>query len=576
MNNEKKLRQTQASYELGKDMARPAGRLSRTAAATGALAALLAGPAQAAIVVSGDVNPADPEVWADIPIIAVGQTADGAVSVNAGSSVGLVFSDYVNTHLGNASGVTGTLSVDGAGSTWYGFNAATGIYAGAGAGGTGIINITNGGTIRNAFMALGSANHATGILNITNGGIYEIQDGSASIGAAGGATGIALVDGPGSKLGTSAEGLILVGQSGTGLLTVTNGGSVASFQGSVGGSGTGRVILDGPGSTWFIGEAGLAVGNGLITVTSGALLSVSSVDDPSLGVFAGSQGTVIVNGAGSRWNNGGQSVYVGQGGTGRLAVSDGGAFTATDLIIDNLSLVTTDVGTGSSVAVNRIDNDGTVRLVAGAGAADGTYTPIVAGTWTGTGTLQALGGVYNPVTHAVTVSTAATGTAGIATTIDLSATQRLLITDPDTGQTAGASFQATDTPTTLSVTASLMDGSQVNELQGLLDPGKTVLSAWDFSATGHAPGDPVYLSFGVGEGQRFLDLAIWHFDGTAWNRYLNADLAYDNRFASFVATDLGGYAVSGVVPVPPAVWLFGTGLAAIVGLARRKKGPVSA
>lgn len=55
-------------------------------------------------------------------------------------------------------------------------------------------------------------------------------------------------------------------------------------------------------------------------------------------------------------------------------------------------------------------------------------------------------------------------------------------------------------------------------------------------------------------------------------KYLNADLAYDNNFASFVATGFSGYAVSGVaaVPVPAAIWLFGSGLAAMAGIERRK------
>ncbi|MBX3329708.1 MAG: VPLPA-CTERM sorting domain-containing protein [Nitrospira sp.] len=117
-----------------------------------------------------------------------------------------------------------------------------------------------------------------------------------------------------------------------------------------------------------------------------------------------------------------------------------------------------------------------------------------------------------------------------------------------------------------------MDQSQLSLLQGSLDPGDSVLSAWNFSATGHTTGDPVYLSLQVGSGQKFYDLDVWRFDGISWAKYLNTDLAYDNRFASFVANGFSGYAISGLaaVPIPAAVWLFGSGLAAMVGFARRK------
>ncbi|MGC4098281.1 MAG: VPLPA-CTERM sorting domain-containing protein [Nitrospira sp.] len=116
-----------------------------------------------------------------------------------------------------------------------------------------------------------------------------------------------------------------------------------------------------------------------------------------------------------------------------------------------------------------------------------------------------------------------------------------------------------------------MGPSQLSLLQGLLDPGKAVLGAWNFSATGYTQGDPVYLSLQASEGQKFYDLDIWRFDGMGWAKYLNSDLAFDSKFASFVANGFSGYAISGLaaVPIPAAIWLFGSGLAVMVGLARR-------
>src|SRR5262249_49455271 len=105
----------------------------------------------------------------------------------------------------------------------------------------------------------------------------------------------------------------------------------------------------------------------------------------------------------------------------------------------------------------------------------------------------------------------------------------------------------------------------------LLDPGKAILTGWDFSTTGYTPGNPVYLSLGIGSGYKVSGLSVWHFNGTSWDQLLTSDLAYDNSFASFVVTGFSGYAITAApVPLPAAVWLFGSGVAAVVGFARRR------
>jgi len=548
--------------------------------------------AEAAVITTGDVTPAYP--WTTAPTI--GDTADGSVVVNGGSTV------LVNgiTQVAMTPGITGTLTVEGTGSAWN-FNGFGSLRVGTSsapqyiAGGTGVLNITNGGTVDTGVI-IGFAFNTTGYLNITNGG--QLLRGGP-LGSSLLSTGIATVDGVGSRW-AAGGGQVSVGAQGAGLLTITNGGTVTSFGGGVGryNTGSGRVILDGPGSNWTMGFGsqsggtfGIASGQsaggsgsvGLITVTNGATLSHSG--QTWLGRLSGDVGTVLVNGAGSSWANAAGpgactglaptpvcDLNVGLEGTGHVSVSDGAALTTNALAINNQSTMTVDLGTGSTVtSTGVLINDGTIRLAAKATAANGTYAPITAGTWSGSGAVQALGGVYNSGTHSVTVSTAATGQAGVATTIDRSVTQRLLITDSATGKQVGASFQATAVPTNLSLTASVMNQSQLTALQGLLDPGNAILGAWDFSATGYTAGEPVYLSLEIGGGQKFYDLNVWHFDGTSWARYLNTDLAYDQTFASFVATGFSGYAVSGLapVPVPAAVWLFGSGLAGLAGFVRR-------
>ena len=551
----------------------------------------------AAVVTTGDVSPADPATWF-ANTVTIGNTVDGSVLVNGGSMV------TAQAKLATAFGVTGMLTVDGAGSRWGWFGIGGSITVGTSsnpaifAGGTGILNITNGGTVDNT-VNIGNAFNTTGHLKITNSG--RLTRGG-TLGDNLQSTGTATVDGAGSQW-TPLTGGVTVGSKGTGLLKIFNGATVSGTSGlgaTVGryDTGTGRVILDGLGSTWSVGTGAFDVANGmanngsgavgLVTVSNGA--TFSNQGQTRIGYLSQSVGTVMVNGTGSSWTSipgpGSESgcttfipnpvvcgLNVGVQGTGNFSVSDGATLTTNALYINNKSRLTVDLGTGSTVtSTGVLTNDGTIRLAAKATAANGTYAPINAGTWNGTGTVQALGGVYDPTTHSVTVSSAAIGQSGVATTIDRSVTQRLLITDGATDQQVGASFQAAMTPSNLSLMASLMDQSQVSLLQGLLDPGDSVLSAWDFSATGYTTGDPVYLSLEVGGGQMFYDLDVWNFDGAGWAKYLNTDLAYDNQFASFVANDFSGYAISGLtpIPVPAAVWLFGTGLVALAGLARRR------
>jgi T5SS/PEP-CTERM-associated repeat protein len=290
---------------------------------------------------------------------------------------------------------------------------------------------------------------------------------------------------------------------------------------------------------------------------------------------------VIVDGEGSSWTNSGKlNVGLGvdevPGGTGTVSISDGGTVSASVVSIGGSSILTTDLGYGSSLTVGSgsgdITNNGTLRLVAGAGAASGTYTPMSYGTLSGNDA-QVLGGVWDSVNHTVTVSDAELALAGRAKTIDLATTQRLLFVDAATGRIAGASFMASDSP--LKFTASVMGESELSLLQTSLESGEEILVGWDFLAigSGYAEGDPVYLSLEIGCGYDLSDLAIWLFDESTWTEYDASDLAYDETYASFTVTDFSGYAVTATssVPIPGAVWLLGSGLLGLIGIRRRSK-----
>ena len=146
--------------------------------------------------------------------------------------------------------------------------------------------------------------------------------------------------------------------------------------------------------------------------------------------------------------------------------------------------------------------------------AGGVYSPISAATWSGSGAYQVLGGTWNSTADQFTVSQTATGTAGTTITIDQSQQQRILITDPATGNSIGLGFLTTANPTIDSLAAAPLAGAGLTSLEAALPAGDAVLSGWQFS--GGVAGYPVYLSLSLGGGSAHGDLAVWCYNGSAW------------------------------------------------------------
>jgi outer membrane autotransporter protein len=136
------------------------------------------------------------------------------------------------------------------------------------------------------------------------------------------------VSGPGSIW--TNTGTIQIGGLGTGTLTIQSGGTVNSGGGgSVGLSAgsTGTVVVTGPGSVWNNTPGGGlnigAFGTGMLTIANGGVVNNNTAFIANIGSSAGSQGTVIVTGAGSTWTNR-SGLNVGGSGRGTLTVSDSG------------------------------------------------------------------------------------------------------------------------------------------------------------------------------------------------------------------------------------------------------------
>ena len=157
--------------------------------------------------------------------------------------------------------------------------------------------------------------HSQGAMEILGGGQVS---GARSVNIGSGGTGSLLIDGAGSLLSTERSGSFVgqlnVGPSGSGMLTVRNGGQASAFALQIGngyGADRGEVLLEGVGSRieadaldWHR----LAISNGKLTVAGGAVfdatLNAAACTGRWCGSFlannAGDDATFTITGAGSR------------------------------------------------------------------------------------------------------------------------------------------------------------------------------------------------------------------------------------------------------------------------------------
>jgi len=178
------------------------------------------------------------------------------LNINGGGNV-----TDANASIGETSGSNATVAVSGIGSTWTTTDTLdVGTFA------TGALQISNGGTVSSEGSVMGYLNNVsgsvtvsgsgsqwattdltigdmgTGTLQITNGGTVSVS-GPVILGAMAGSSGTLKVSGSGSKLTQTGNLFLTVGgdslsDSGVGLLSISNGGTVTSSEMMVGGTGT--------------------------------------------------------------------------------------------------------------------------------------------------------------------------------------------------------------------------------------------------------------------------------------------------------------------------------------------------
>jgi outer membrane autotransporter protein len=205
----------------------------------------------------------------------------------------------------------------------------------------------------------------TGTLSIANGGTVSNDNGFLGNQASGnGTVTVSGRDGLGNASTWTNNGDLVLGQSGTGRLNITGGGTVSNQSGYVGATGTGNATVSGTdsnghASTWtnafslLVGDAGV----GTLSVLAGGVVNSA---DGTIGNQLGSNGAVTVSGSDglghvSTWTSTNQ-FYIGLDGTGTLNILGGGVVNSGQGLIGGTTGSTSN-GVGT-VAVSGTDGQG--------------------------------------------------------------------------------------------------------------------------------------------------------------------------------------------------------------------------
>lgn len=225
--------------------------------------------------------------------VLVGSDGNGTLMIRNGGTV----SGASALLLGVSESGQGAALVD-AGSVWLNGAVSIGGY------GTGSLTVRNGGSfVSDSGLYAGngaSPTQGANTLTISTGGTVTIGGSGVSLGSRGAhSNGVAVVDGAGSTLRVKQNrgGGFFVGEEGSGTLVIRNGGTVytTTDEAAIGysGSSTGVAIVDGAGSKWWNSGKVLSVGNqgkGTLTIRNGGV-----VEAPAQ-VKVGYGGTVNIGG----------------------------------------------------------------------------------------------------------------------------------------------------------------------------------------------------------------------------------------------------------------------------------------
>ena len=289
-------------------------------------AAVILGAASGA---SGTAELSDPgTTWTVGGPMTIGYFGTGKVTVSGGASLVVQGSDL---YLGKAQGGSGTLVLDGAGSSLVDTNTMLHV----GEEGTGELDLQNGASLDESGQdfTLGLQYTGTGTIRVLSGG--SLKTGALTLGGAGEGN---LVVGGGSSAGSlTVDGNTVIGGSATGIghLAIGGAGAQATFQGyvTVGASGYGLLGL--------LPNASATIQDDLILGQNADSIAAVQVDQAS---------TLTVQG----------NIYDGQNGNATLTVANGSTLNAAGDFVMN------DNGPGTAGSTLSVSDGGVVN-VAGSG-----------------------------------------------------------------------------------------------------------------------------------------------------------------------------------------------------------------
>jgi uncharacterized repeat protein (TIGR01451 family) len=327
--------------------------------------------------------------------LAVGYGGNGTLGIGGGAIVN-DYSGEIGYTIASESGAHGDATVDGAGSQW---NHAYELYVGYG---TGTLAVSNGASVHDVYGYLGffpeSPGHSrgtatidgagsiwtndaslhigdggTGVITLSNGG--ALVNGEGDLGFNFGSDGTATVTGAGSSWTTN--GFLYVGNNGNGTLNVEDGGAVNSLGGfgyiSWASASTSAATIDGAGSTWTNAN-GLYIGfggTGFLTISNGGTMQNGTF--ANVGFSPGATGTLSVSGAGSTFGTGGAlsigGNVSGPGGTGSLRVDAGGTASAAAINVWNTGQLS--LASAGSIEAATVTVDGRFDVSLGGASIDG-------------------------------------------------------------------------------------------------------------------------------------------------------------------------------------------------------------
>jgi|TARA_R100001369_G_scaffold61702_1_gene88587 outer membrane autotransporter protein len=307
----------------------------------------------------------------------VGASGEGSLTITNGGEV-LNADSFLSTSIGDNAGSSGTVTVDGTGSKLTNINAGINV----GNSGNGTLNILNGGSVSNTFGSVGRLSGATGTVTVDGAGSSWNNSNALGLGDWGNGTLNIINDG----LVTVASGAATVELGrfgGSGTLNMGNGGAAGILNAAAvnGGPGTATLNFNHNESNYFFTNDSTSGGDTIrITGTTdvnfvGSGTTYISGNNTYTGSTNISSGKLVVYNGGTLGNNSAVTV-----GTGAMLEA------LSDLTIGSLAgNGTVDVDTGSGGFTLTVGGDNTSTVFSGT-IIDFSYL-----TKTGTGTLTMTG-----------------------------------------------------------------------------------------------------------------------------------------------------------------------------------------